>query len=128
MSVYKRCCFIFITGAVGYCLLEILWRGYTHPSMGLAGGICLIGIYKINRASIKSRLIRAILCMLLISFTELIFGLILNKLLLLNVWNYSLLPFNFLGQICAGYSLLWFLLSYIVLFFLDITKKARSQN
>ena len=49
MSTYKRCYFIFVTGAIGYCTLEILWRGYTHPSMGIAGGLCLIGIYYISR-------------------------------------------------------------------------------
>lgn len=25
---------LFLTGAAGYCLLEILWRGYTHWAMG----------------------------------------------------------------------------------------------
>ena len=59
MSVYKRCYFIFIAGALGYCLLEILWRGYTHPSMGIAGGLCLIGIYYISKLNCP-RVLRAI--------------------------------------------------------------------
>ena len=32
---------LFFIGAFGYGLLEIIWRGYTHPSMALAGGISL---------------------------------------------------------------------------------------
>ena len=30
---------LFGMGAFGYGLIEIMWRGYTHPSMALAGGI-----------------------------------------------------------------------------------------
>ena len=29
----------FLIGAVGYPLLELAWRGHTHPSMALAGGM-----------------------------------------------------------------------------------------
>ena len=28
----------FAAGGVGYCALETLWRGRTHPSMALCGG------------------------------------------------------------------------------------------
>ena len=31
---------VFSIGAAGYSLLEILWRGNTHWTMTLAGGIC----------------------------------------------------------------------------------------
>ena len=36
---------LFILGASIYCVLEVLWRGYTHWSMGLAGGVslCMLG-------------------------------------------------------------------------------------
>ena len=47
-----------------------------------------------------------------ITVTELITGLILNVWLGLNVWNYSGLPFNFMGQICLQFSALWFVLSF----------------
>lgn len=118
MALYKRCYLIFIIGAFGYCFLEILWRGYTHPSMGIAGGLCLIGIYYINKLNC-SRFIRAFLSTLLISFTEFIFGVVLNIILHLNIWNYSSIPLNFMGQICLPFSLLWFILSYCIILFLD---------
>ena len=119
MTIYKRCYFIFIAGAFGYCLLEILWRGYTHPSMGIAGGLCLIGIYYISKLN-YSRVFRAVLSTLLITLTEFIFGVILNILLKLNIWDYSGMPFNFLGQICLPFSLLWFVLSYTLIFIIDL--------
>lgn len=122
MSTYKRCYFIFITGALGYCLLEILWRGYTHPSMGIAGGLCLIGIYYISKFR-YSRLLRAFFSTLLITTTELIFGFILNIILNLNVWDYSKTPFNFMGQVCLPFSLLWFVLSYVLILIIDFAKE-----
>lgn len=39
---------VFSIGAVGYSLLEILWRGNTHWTMTLAGGICFVGIHLSN--------------------------------------------------------------------------------
>ena len=120
MSVYKRCYFIFLIGAIGYCLLEILWRGYTHPSMGIAGGICLIGIYYINTLLYKnSRILRAVICSVMITVTELLFGIFINIILKLNVWNYSNLPLNFMGQICIPFSFVWFLISYILIIIID---------
>ena len=29
---------VFLLGGAGYCLIEVLWRGFTHWSMALAGG------------------------------------------------------------------------------------------
>ena len=41
----------------------------------------------------------------------LVAGLILNVWLGLGIWDYNSLPFNLAGQICLGYSCLWYLLS-----------------
>lgn len=125
MSTYKRCYFIFVTGAIGYCTLEILWRGYTHPSMGIAGGLCLIGIYYISRLN-RSRILRAFFSALLITATELIFGIFLNLLLHLDIWNYSKMPYNFMGQICLPFSLLWLILSYIIIFIIEQKEKGHG--
>ena len=122
MSTYKHCYFTFLIGAVGYCLLEILWRGYTHPSMGIAGGLSLIGICYINKLN-KSRIFRAFLASLLITAIEFVFGFVLNILLRLQIWDYRALPFDFMGQICIPFSAIWFILSYVVLFTLDYKKK-----
>ena len=38
---------VFAAGGVGYCALETLWRGRTHPSMALCGGTVLVGFRKL---------------------------------------------------------------------------------
>ena len=32
---------LFLTGSCAYPTLEMAWRGHTHYSMALAGGVCL---------------------------------------------------------------------------------------
>ncbi|MEI3504505.1 MAG: hypothetical protein V8Q42_12985 [Anaerovoracaceae bacterium] len=36
---------IFAIGATGYSVIEYLFRGYTHWSMALTGGACLLVFY-----------------------------------------------------------------------------------
>lgn len=120
MVACKRCILIFITGAAGYCIIEILWRGYTHPSMAVVGGVCFLAICFLNKKFChKPRMVRAVFCAASISVIELLSGFLLNIAMKLNVWDYSGRPFNLMGQICLLYSLLWLLLSYAVLFVLD---------
>ena len=52
-----------------------------------------------------------LLSALMITAVELEAGIILNGVYKLDVWDYSSLPFNFLGQICPQYTCLWFLIS-----------------
>lgn len=118
MTDLRRYFFIFIVGAVGYCGLEVLWRGFTHPSMAVVGGLCLILIQRINRRFREKPLyLRAALCAVGISVVEFLAGILLNVVLNLNVWDYSAQPFDLLGQVCPLYSVLWFFLSCGVIFF-----------
>ena len=32
---------LFLLGSCGYPVIELAWRGHTHYSMALAGGVCL---------------------------------------------------------------------------------------
>ena len=43
----------------------------------------------------------------IVSAVELAFGLVFNVRLGMNVWDYSTVPFNFMGQICLRFSLIW---------------------
>lgn len=102
---------VFGVGAAGYSMLEILWRGYTHWSMALTGGVCFSAIYEINRRlRHKPMLLRCALGAAVITGAELLVGLLVNERLHLSVWDYSRRRFNYRGQICALYSMLWFLL------------------
>ena len=55
--------------------------------------------------------IRATICALFITAIELIFGIFDNLIMGWQVWDYSEMPLNFMGQICLSFSLYWYLLS-----------------
>ena len=50
---------------------------------------------------------------LVVTGIEFVSGCIVNLWLGWNVWDYSHMPFNLLGQICLPFSLLWVLVSGI---------------
>ena len=102
---------LFLAGALLYPLIEVAVRGHSHWSMSLAGGLALMSLYIVQvRLAGRSLRRRCLVGALLITGIELIFGIIFNIYLGLNVWNYSNLPANFLGQISPFFTLLWFLL------------------
>ena len=57
-----------------------------------------------------------------ITVIELTTGLILNVWLGLNVWDYSNMPGNFLGQICPQFTVLWFFLSAVGIILDDVVR------
>ena len=117
----------FLFGALGYPALEILWRGDTHPTMALAGGISAVLLFSINRRLAPgSLLLRLLASGAAITLTELLFGVIFNLGFGCNVWDYSLLPLNLLGQICLPYSLLWCLLALPFCLLCPRRKESRS--
>lgn len=105
---------LFLIGGGAYYTIELLWRSYSHPSMFVLGGFCfvLIGLlneqYEWEQPLWKQQLISTYI----ITALEFMAGVILNLKLGLNVWDYSNLPFNLLGQVCLYYSILWFFLSF----------------
>ena len=104
-------------GGVVYCALEVLWRGRTHISMAICGGVCFLIMYELQRTEKYSALplvLRALFGALIITAAELITGCIVNLGLGLEVWDYSRLPLSLWGQICLPFSLLWFLLGFII--------------
>lgn len=115
---------IFIIFGALYCLLEISFRGYTHPSMFLLGGFCgvLIGILNEITPSMPIPL-QMLISSIMVTVLEFIFGYILNIKLGLHVWDYSNRAFNYKGQICLLFSILWFLLSLIVIYLDDYLKE-----
>ena len=108
--------FLFGLGAIGYSLIEKLWRGYTHWTMGLAGGTCFLALYNMNiKLRKKNVLHRCFVGSIVITTIEFIAGCIVNLAFRMDVWDYSDRRFNVLGQICLLYSFLWFLLCIPVL-------------
>lgn len=106
---------IFLSGAIVYMALEILWRGWTHWTMGVVGGICCILIGLINEILPKDTplLVQAPIASIIITSLEYISGYILNIKLGLNIWDYSHMPFNVDGQVCLPASILWMFVGLI---------------
>lgn len=105
--------FLFAVGATLYSAIEILWRGRTHWTMAVLGGICFVICGGVNEylSWETPLLLQCLICAILITAAELAAGMVLNVKMGLEIWDYSGLPFNFRGQICLGYSCLWYLLS-----------------
>ena len=100
----------FLLGASLYVGLELLWRGYTHFSMFLAGGTAYVMLVYVRRRFVVSAgwfVIAACIGAVVITAVELVFGIIFNIILGMNVWDYSQFRMNFVGQISLTYSLLW---------------------
>lgn len=120
---------LFCTGALGYGFLEVLWRGYTHWSMLCAGGICFVFFGKVCDKMKKANLVlKGLVCGTFITLIELIFGIIFNIILKKNVWDYSKLPLNFLGQICIIYSAFWCVLSMVFIPLAQYIKNSFSKT
>lgn len=104
---------VFALGGIGYGLLEMLWRGRTHWTMMMTGGLCLLILYRTDRGWQREMLVfRCIKGAILITCVEFIIGVMVNRVLHWDVWDYSRSPGNLLGQICPMYFLLWYFLCY----------------
>ena len=107
---------LFIIFGLMYCGIEILWRGYTHPSMFVVGGLCCLLVGLINEITPKMPMwLQCLLSTLIITFIEFVSGCFLNIHLGLHVWDYSNQPFNLYGQICLCFSAIWLFLSYFAI-------------
>jgi len=107
-------------GFVFYCI-ELLWRGYSYPSMFVVGGVCFLIIGGINNYLPWSigLVWQSLIGGAAVTVIELASGIVLNIWLGLGIWDYSHLPFNILGQICLLYSLIWVVLSTVGIFLDD---------
>ena len=110
---------LFFGGTV-YCSAEMLWRGRTHISMALCGALCFFVLYRLEELPRFRSLhfqnfhftgtFHPPPGAAVITAAEFVTGCAVNLWLGLGVWDYSGVPFSFLGQICLPFSALWFLL------------------
>ena len=109
----KKNALLFATGGSVYPMLEILCRGHTDLSMSVAGGICLCLIDRICNRSMKGKCLAVKCCAGsgIITSVEFAIGLIVNVAWKQDVWDYSNLPLNIMGQVCLPFSILWFLIT-----------------
>lgn len=115
MIRFVRPIVLFGIGGLIYYFIEILWRGYSHWLMFFLGGLCFILVGMINELFKLPLVKQMFISTIIITVAEFICGCIVNLWLEWNVWDYSELPLNLMGQICLPYSLLWFFLSVIAI-------------
>ncbi len=118
---------LFFLGGSIYYFLEITASGHSHYSMFIAGGLSLSFIDLIcncfNPLKKKKIFIKAIIGGLIITAIELIIGVVFNLIFKMNVWDYSSVPFNLLGQICVPFTALWIILSFPALFVCNLLER-----
>ena len=113
---------IFTAGGLAYGLIEILWRGHTHWTMLICGGLCFALMYYIAPLGMSMPR-KCLLCAAVITTVEFLTGCIVNLGLGMAVWDYSYLPGNLLGQICPRFTLMWLLLSVPGLWLCDALRR-----
>lgn len=100
---------LWAVGGCIYYLTEFLFRGFSHWTMFVLGGICL------DFFTVQGRMVnwedpmwRQILrCVIFVVSMEFISGIILNKWMNLGIWDYSGLPFQLFGQICLPFAIIF---------------------
>lgn len=124
MEIWKKSV-LFYLGGCAYVALELLWRGRSHGSMFLAGGICFLLIGHLGSVSPRLPLpLRALVGAAIITMVELAAGLAVNRSY--EVWDYRDQPGNFHGQICPGFTLLWIPVALLAMVIYDVLDRRIS--
>ncbi len=104
---------LWLVGGVIYYIIELIGRGHSHWSMFILGGLCFIALDLINEVIPWGMPLplQMLIGSIIITVLELTTGLIVNVLLGWEVWDYSKMSFNFMGQVCLTFSVIWFFIS-----------------
>lgn len=95
---------LFYLGGTAYMTMEFAWRGRSHGSMFLLGGLCFCVLGKLGKRPLPIT-IKTAIGAVVVTGLELVTGMALNWDH--KIWDYRRIPLNFRGQICLPYSLLW---------------------
>lgn len=109
---------IWLIGGAVYVGIEMLWRGHSHWSMFIVGGLCLVIVGLLNEGlfPMKFGLIsQGLMGGAIITALEFVCGLIVNVWLGLGVWDYHDLPLNIMGQVCIPFTLAWCVLAIVAI-------------
>lgn len=112
-----RLLILFGIGGLLYTVIELIFRGHTHWTMFIVGGLCFVLVGSINEIMPwnTSLILQCVIGAAIITGIEFVSGCIINLWLGWNVWDYSDVPFNLLGQVCLPFSFLWIVLSAIAI-------------
>lgn len=118
---FLRQLILFITGFCLYITIEVCYRGYSYPLMGVCGGIILLILDRINDKISWDMdiLLQGCIGSLVTTLFEFVIGSICLIFDFNLMWDYSNLPLNFAGIICVPFSLVWIGISIIGIFIAD---------
>lgn len=116
--------FLFWFGGSTYVTLEVLWRGYSHWTMLLLAGFVFIILGLLNEIwdwndSLAKQVVAGTTIATVLEFTT---GCIVNLWLGWNIWDYTGIPGNILGQVCVPFTILWAIISLIAIVIDDIIR------
>lgn len=113
-AALKHAALALIGGCIYYAI-EVAWRGHSHWTMAVLGGICFVLVGGINEFFPWSMplALQGVIGAAIITALEFMSGVVLNVWLGLDIWDYSAMPLNVLGQICLPFTLLWVPLSIV---------------
>jgi uncharacterized membrane protein len=96
-------------GGTIYYMIEVVFRGFSHVSMFILGGFCMLffGEQGLLTGWEDPLWMQVLRCTLFVTAGEFLTGIIVNKWLHLNVWDYSGQPMQLFGQICMPFTILF---------------------
>ena len=113
MEIAKKAA-LFCIGGGAYVGLELLWRGRSHGTMFVLGGLCFLLIGNLGQVEPKLPLVaRMLLGSLICTAGELLFGMLFNADY--RIWDYRAQPYTLGGQVCLTFSVLWIGLSGVAI-------------
>lgn len=101
--------FLWALGGAIYYSFEIMFRGFSHWSMFLLGGLCFL-FFDWQGSLTKwsdPMWMQVIRCTIFIVASEFTTGIIVNKWFDWKVWDYSDQPFQLFGQICLPFAVIF---------------------
>ena len=124
MDKFKKYLFLFWFGGTFYITLETIWRGYSHWTMGVLAGIVFILIGLLNELYTWEidLLVQVIVGTIVATLSEFIAGCILNLWLKWNIWDYSDMWGNVLGQICPLFIMIWIPITLLAIILDDVIR------
>lgn len=116
--------YLFWFGGSFYVTIEVLYRQYSHWTMFFLAGSIFVIVDLLNEVwDWKTSLILQIITGTVIATVlEFVTGYIVNIYLKWNVWNYSNMKFNILGQICPQFIVLWIPLIILAIILGDVIR------
>lgn len=109
MRQYLKLLFLFEAGGLLYNLVELAFRGWSHWTMFILGGVCFVCLGLINEIIPWEMPLwqQVLIGAGIITGLEFATGCIVNLWLGWDIWDYSQMPGNILGQVCPQFFVLW---------------------